>query len=105
MDFRSKTDPRLCLALGRLTGITQAGGPQQQRADLGATASMIQSQDFFWTVRGVCPDTTDGQQKAADGQILRDQREVKERRKRKQTNSKDCKGSKFGRCLFPSLNP
>lgn len=102
MDFHSKTDPRLCLALGRLTGIIQAGGPQQQRADLGATASMIQSQDFFWTVWGVCPDTTDGQQKVADGQLrdLRDQREVKERRKRSRPTQKTVRGASLAAVCF-----
>lgn len=67
MDFHSKTDPRLCLALGRLTGIIQAGGPQQQRADLGATASMIQSQDFFGQFEGFALTQQTGSRKLQMG--------------------------------------
>lgn len=54
-------------------------------------------------VREVCSDTTDGQKKAVDEQILRELlKQVREgvKRKREQTNSADCKESKVGCCLF-----
>lgn len=80
-------------------------GVLSSAADLGAIASTIESQHLFG-LSEVCSDTTDGRQRAVDGQILRELwRQVRKRRKREQTSSTDCKGSKVGCCLFLSVNP
>lgn len=61
---------------------------------------------LMWTTGEFCSDTTDGPQRAVDGQILRElQREEREMRTREPTNSTDCKKSKVGCSLFLSLNP
>ena len=100
VDFHRKTDPKRCLPSYRHAEMTQAGGPwQHSRFETHSFHDSVTA--LIWTVREFHSDTTDGQHRAVDGQILRKlQKQVQEKRKREQNSSTKCEGGKVGCCLF-----